>query len=67
MNSIENKKIQNEILQLLKENNECELGLIVRKLNYSYNQILQNVLELKNEGIIFKPIGHKGYFSLKKN
>lgn len=67
MNSIENEKIQNEILQLLKNNNECELGFMVSELNYTYNQILQNVLELKNTGKILKLVGHKGYFSLKKN
>jgi biotin operon repressor len=66
MSQIENKKIQHDIIQLLKANKECELGFIVSELDYSYNQILQNILELKNEGKIFKLVGHKGYFSLKK-
>jgi hypothetical protein len=67
MNSMENKKIQQEIIEILKDKNECELGYMVRELNYSYDQILQNVMQLKKEGKILKLPGRKGYFSLKEN
>lgn len=62
-----NQKIQEEILQVLKKRTKCEFGRFVSELNYTYNQILQNVLQLKNKGKIYKPEGHKGYFLLKKN
>lgn len=65
MNKAEKDKIQGEIKQLLKED-ECALGYLVAHLNYSYNQILQNVLELKQKGEILKKTGHKGFFSLEK-
>jgi biotin operon repressor len=64
---MENKKIQQEIIEILNDKNECELGYLVRELNYSYNQILQNVMQLKKEGKIFKLVGRKGYFTLKNN
>lgn len=66
MNSIENKKIQQEIIELLISKNECELGYLVSELKYSYNQVLQNLMQLKKEGKILKLVGHKGYFALKK-
>jgi len=67
MNTTENKKIQKEIINLFERENECELGYLISELDYTYNQILENVLELKNQGKIFKLHGHKGYFSLKSN
>lgn len=67
MNSEENKKIQQEIIGILKVKNECELGFMVSELDYSYNQILHNVILLKQEGKILKLLGRKGYFSLKNN
>lgn len=67
MNDIENNKIQQEIIRILRDKNECELGFLVSELNYSYDQILQNVILLKKEGKILKLTGHKGYFALKKN
>ena len=67
MNSEENKKIQQEIIGILKVRNECELGFMVSELNYSYNQILHNVILLKQEGKILKLPGRKGYFSLNNN
>lgn len=65
MNSIEDKIIQQEIIRILNDKNECELGYLVSELDYSYNQILQNVMQLKKEGKIIKLVGRKGYFSLK--
>jgi len=62
---MEDKRIQDEIMQLIKNKNECELGAIVSELDYSYNRVLQNVLELKRKGKIFKSTGNKGYFSLQ--
>jgi hypothetical protein len=67
MNSEENKKIQQEIIGILKVKKECELGYMVSELKYSYNQVLQNVMQLKKEGKILKLLGRKGYFSLKNN
>ena len=67
MNSMENKKIQQEIIGILKDKKECELGYMVSELEYSYNQILQNVMQLIKEGKILKLVGHKGYFSLNNN
>lgn len=67
MNSEENKKIQQEIIGILKVKNECELGFMVSGLDYSYNQILHNVILLKKEGKILKLLGRKGYFSLNIN
>lgn len=61
----ENSKIQNDILKVMKNKNECELGYLVSHLNYSYDQILQNVLELKQKGKISKVVGNKGCFSLR--
>ena len=67
MNNMENKKIQKEIISLLEREDECELGYLISELDYTYDQILGNVLELKNKGKIFKLLGNKGYFSLKSN
>lgn len=67
MNSEENKKIQQEIIGILKVKIECELGYMVSELKYSYNQVLQNVMQLKKEGKILKLPGRNGYFSLKSN
>jgi hypothetical protein len=63
---MENKKIQQEIIELLSSKNECEFGFLVSELKYSYNQVLQNLMQLKKEGKILKLVGHKGYFALKK-
>jgi len=67
MEKVENRKIQDEIIRVLKNKKACELGFLVSSLNYSYNQILQNVLALKQKGEIYKLTGQKGYFSLTKN
>ena len=67
MNKLENRKIQREIVEQLKNTDECALGSLVRKLNYSYNQILTNVMELIQKGDIQKLEGHNGYFSLEKD
>lgn len=67
MTKIENKKIQNEILELLKNKRECALGYLVQQLNYSYDQILHNVLELKHNGVLFKHEGNKGYYSIQRS
>ena len=67
MSSKEDKKIQQEIIGILKVKNECELGYMVSELEYSYNQVLQNVMQLKKEGKILKLLGGKGYFSLKNS
>ena len=67
MNEIENKKIQKEIISFLERENECELGCLMGELDYTCDQILGNVLELKNKGKIFKLVGRKGYFTLKRN
>ncbi|HYQ56266.1 MAG TPA: hypothetical protein VEP89_02885 [Draconibacterium sp.] len=64
---MENRRIKEEIIQLIKNKNECELGAMVSELDYSYNRVLQNVLELKRMGKIFKSAGNNGYFSLKSN
>lgn len=67
MNRVENKVIQKEIISLLQQKNECELGYLMRELSYPYHQILENVLELKNKGKILKLMGHNGYFSIKNS
>lgn len=67
MEKVENSKIQNDIIEVLKNKKECELGYLVAHLNYSYDQVLHNVMDLKQKGKIFKGIGNKGCFSLKKN
>jgi len=66
MKEKEKDKIQDEIKALLKKKNDCELGYLVSQLDYSYDRILQNVMELKQKGEIFKLTGNKGYFSLEK-
>lgn len=64
---MENKKIQQKIIEILKDRKECELGYLVSELDYTYQQILQNVIQLKKEGKILKLAGRKGYFSLNNN
>lgn len=65
MEKVENSRIKNDIIKVLKNKNGCELGYLVSNLNYTYDQILQNVLELKQKGIIFKKVGHNGCFFLR--
>ncbi len=65
MTKLKNNKIQNKIPELLKIKKECALGFLVYKLNYTYDQILHNVLKLKQNGKLLKQKGNKGYFSIQ--
>lgn len=46
--------VKKAILELLDETGGCFFGDIVENLNFPYDIILQNLLELKNIGIVSK-------------
>lgn len=60
--SMKNKEIQKEIIDLLSSKQECAFGDIVKQLDYSYNEVLNNVLEMKNKGEILKSKKHRGNY-----
>lgn len=62
--SMKNEDIQKEIIQVLNEQKECAFGVIVKRLNYSYSDVLHNVLELKNKGTLQKSKKTKGNYAL---
>ncbi|MFO7657967.1 MAG: hypothetical protein R6W78_12970 [Bacteroidales bacterium] len=59
-------EIQKDIIKMLSDKKECAFGTLVKELNYSYNEILKNVIELKRKGIIIKPDKHGGNYMLPK-
>lgn len=57
-------EIQKKIIQTLTDKKESAFGTLVKDLDYSYNEILKNVLELKNTGEIQKSTKHQGNYVL---
>ncbi len=60
----QNKQIQTEIMQLLNKNSKCLFGDLVKDLDYTYDEILNNIMELKQQGKIKKIQDHQGSFTL---
>ncbi|MCG8698571.1 MAG: hypothetical protein MI922_10995 [Bacteroidales bacterium] len=58
----ENTIIQEQIINMLNTKKKCVFGEIVRDLNFSYNDVLTNVIELKKNGKITKSAGDDGYY-----
>ncbi len=54
MTEILGNPVKKAILELLHDNDGCFFGDIIEMLDYPYDDILQNLLELKNMGIIRK-------------
>jgi len=63
----EKAKIQSEILNTIKQNGKCLLGQLVQDLGYTYNEILMNVMDLKQQGKIRKNVHDNGFFSLEED
>ncbi len=59
-------EIQQEIINVISENRDCPFGIIVRDLDYTYHEILNNTLELKRRGEILKSKEHQGNYTLSK-
>lgn len=58
----ENTIIQEQIINVLNTKKKCVFGEIVREVDFSYNEVLTNVIELKKNGKITKTAGDDGYY-----
>lgn len=56
--------MEQEIIKLLENKKACSFGTIVKELNHTYQDVLQNVLVLKQQGKILKPIDYAGRYVL---
>lgn len=63
--NIKKDTLKQSVLNVLKEKGPSPLGELVKELSYPYQDILDTVIDLKNEGIVKKDITPPGYFSLK--
>ena len=54
MTEILENPVKRAVLELLHDNDGCFFGDIIEMLDFPYDDILQNLLELKNMGIIRK-------------
>jgi predicted ArsR family transcriptional regulator len=61
---MKNNEIQKRIIDVLKAQQPCSFGDLVKELDYSYNEILQNILELKSKGDIQKLNKYQGNYTL---
>jgi hypothetical protein len=61
---MEKNEIQKEIINVLREKEECAFGDLVKQLDYPYKKVLHNILELKNKGEIQKLNEHQGNYVL---
>jgi hypothetical protein len=59
-------KIQQEIINIISENRDCPFGFIVRELDFTYHEVLNNVLELKRSGEILKLKELQGNYTLSE-
>jgi len=57
-------EIQREIISLLNHRKECVFGTFVKELNYSYQEVLENVIELNQRGKILKLEKYRGNYVL---
>ncbi len=59
-------EIQQEIINVISENRDCPFGIIVRDLDYTCHEVLNNILELKRRGEVLKLKELQGNYSLSE-
>lgn len=64
--NISEMPLKNEIIKLINDRKQCAFGDIIKELNYSYNDILNCVLELKKQGIITKSSNYQGNYIISE-
>jgi len=55
------EKIQLDILKFVSTKEHCAFGEIVKEMDYNYDQVLANVIELKQMGLLIK-MDKKGHY-----
>jgi DeoR/GlpR family transcriptional regulator of sugar metabolism len=54
--------VKSEIIKLINDKQQCAFGDIIKELNYSYSEILGNVIELQEQGKIKKSRDYQGNY-----
>lgn len=65
--NMQHTEIQQKIINVISENKNCPFGIIVMELDYTYHEVLKNVLELKRRGEILKTKEYQGNYILSKD